>query len=151
MNRGLTPLMLCLPEILSGINDHQLHGRFISGAFAARHFYSLPDPELAIDKAIKHFHLIQDPDEGATYYLECASDFKKAEDFCRFAVSVAWQSNSHTAKLRPLSGLGLIEFQRGDYSRALQLAQETYRIARASGNIRQIWGKITKLAKLLSF
>jgi hypothetical protein len=63
MNRGLTPLMLRLPEILCGMDDHELHGRFITAAFEARHFYTLPSPELAIDKAIKHFRLIQDHEE----------------------------------------------------------------------------------------
>jgi hypothetical protein len=60
MSRGLTPLMLRLPEILSGIDDHELHGRFITEAFHSKDFYTLPDPEMAIDKAIENFHLIQD-------------------------------------------------------------------------------------------
>ncbi|KAJ6565535.1 hypothetical protein DFH09DRAFT_984319 [Mycena vulgaris] len=145
MNRGLTPLMLRLPEVLSGMDDHELHGRFISGALEARHLYTLPNPEMAIDNAIEHFRLIQDRDGElearlyfmiAAYYHECVHDLKRAEDFCRLALSVASQSNSDTAKLRPLIGLGLIELQRGDYSRALQLAQEIYRIAHASGNLR---------------
>jgi hypothetical protein len=67
MNRGITPLMLRLPEILSGMDDHELQGRFIASAFEARSFYTLPNPELAIDKAIEHFHLIQDQEgEGAS-------------------------------------------------------------------------------------
>jgi hypothetical protein len=63
MHRGLTPLMLRLPEILSGMDDHQLHGQFITEAFESKDFYTLPDPELAIDKAIEHFRLIQDANE----------------------------------------------------------------------------------------
>ncbi|KAJ7307633.1 hypothetical protein DFH08DRAFT_824163 [Mycena albidolilacea] len=45
----------------------------------------------------------------------------------------------------PLSGLSLIEFQRGDYSRALQLTQDTYRIARALGNV---WGEVAGIQVL---
>jgi hypothetical protein len=63
MNRGLNPLMLRLPKILSGVNDHELHGRFITGAFQARYFCMFPNPESAIDKAIEHFRLIQDQNE----------------------------------------------------------------------------------------
>jgi hypothetical protein len=71
MNRGLTPLMLRLPEILSGMDDHELHGRFITEAFESRNFYTLPNPEVAIDKAIEHFRLIQDRD-GEGDYMELA-------------------------------------------------------------------------------
>jgi hypothetical protein len=62
MNRGLTPLMRRLPEILSGVDDHELQGRFITAAFEARQFYTLPNPEVAIDKAMEHFRLMQDVD-----------------------------------------------------------------------------------------
>jgi hypothetical protein len=55
--------MLRLPEILSRMDDHDLHGQFISGVFDARHFYILPDLEVAIDKAMEHFRLLQARDE----------------------------------------------------------------------------------------
>jgi hypothetical protein len=67
MNRGLTPLMLRLPEILSRMDDHELHGRFITESFESRHFYTVTNPELAIDKAITHFRLIQDCDGESEY------------------------------------------------------------------------------------
>ncbi|KAF7344792.1 NB-ARC domain-containing protein [Mycena venus] len=143
MNRGLTPLMLHLPDILSRIDDHKLHGQFITEAFESSEFYTLPNPEMAIDNATEHFRLIQDPegearlyDAVASYYIECAGDPKKGEEFFLRALSVASQSNSNTAKLRPLSGLGLMNWRRGNYSRGLELAQEIHRIARASGNVR---------------
>ncbi|KAJ7835260.1 P-loop containing nucleoside triphosphate hydrolase protein, partial [Mycena olivaceomarginata] len=63
MNRGLTPLMLRLPEILAGMDDPELHGRFVTAAFVARHLYTLPNPEMAIEKAIEHFREIKDADE----------------------------------------------------------------------------------------
>ncbi|KAF7344728.1 NB-ARC domain-containing protein [Mycena venus] len=109
MNRGFTPLMLRLPEVLSGMDDSELHGRFIEARFY---------------------------DVVASYYHECAGDLEKAEDFCRRALSVISQSNSHTAKLRPLTALGLIEYQRANYSKALHLAHETHRFGRALGNVR---------------
>ncbi|KAJ7307890.1 hypothetical protein DFH08DRAFT_719915, partial [Mycena albidolilacea] len=67
MNRGLTPLMLRLPDILSVMDDHELHVRFITAAFESRNFYRLPNPEMAIDKAIEHFRLIQDGDGEGEY------------------------------------------------------------------------------------
>jgi tetratricopeptide (TPR) repeat protein len=54
-------------------------------------------------------------------------------------LGVAAQSNSRVGKDRPLNGLALIELTRGNYSRGLQLAQETYRISRASG---KVWGEL---------
>ncbi|KAJ7926037.1 hypothetical protein B0H13DRAFT_2565702 [Mycena leptocephala] len=139
MNRGLSPLMLRLPEILSAMDDHELHGRFTTEAFESGRFYTLPNPELAIDKATEHFRLVEDHDAEArlycaiaSYYSECAGDVKKAERFFSLALSAASQDR---AKVRPLGNLGLMEWGRGNYSRALQLAQETYKIARASGNL----------------
>ncbi|KAJ7808441.1 hypothetical protein B0H14DRAFT_1516155 [Mycena olivaceomarginata] len=141
MNRGLTPLMLRLPEILSRMNDHELHGRFITSAIEASHFYTLPNLEMAIDEAIEHFRLIQDRDgEGRLYsvigfHFEWAHDLEKAEDFYLLALSVASQCHSDTNKIKPLGGLAQIQLNRGNYSEALQLAQEAYRMARVLGNI----------------
>jgi hypothetical protein len=60
---GPTPLMLRLSDILSGMDDHQLHRWFITEMFWARDFYTLPNLEMAIEEGIKHFRLIQNPDE----------------------------------------------------------------------------------------
>ncbi|KAJ6592593.1 hypothetical protein B0H19DRAFT_1055300 [Mycena capillaripes] len=135
--------MLRLPEILSGVDDHELQGKFIMGAFEAREFYMLPSPELAIEEATEHFRVIQDRDaevrllsEIGAYYQDCARDLKKTENFYRRALSVATQCNNEIIQIRPLGGLALTEWNRGNYLRALQLAQEAYRIGRASGNIR---------------
>ncbi|KAJ7765111.1 hypothetical protein B0H14DRAFT_3593245 [Mycena olivaceomarginata] len=137
MNRGLTPLMTRLPDILSGMDDHGLYGRFITEALEAWQFYTLPNLELAIDKAIEDFRIIQDRDEEAGYYFDCARDVKKAEDFHLLALSVASQCNSDAARGRPLGGMALTEWHRGNYySKALQLAKETYRIGRVSGDVR---------------
>jgi hypothetical protein len=59
MNRGLTPLMLRLPELLTEVDDHDLHGRFIIAVFSARDFYTIPNPEKSIDEAIEHFRMIK--------------------------------------------------------------------------------------------
>ncbi|KAF7344786.1 NB-ARC domain-containing protein [Mycena venus] len=144
MNRGLSPLMLCLPEILSGMDDHELHRRFITAAFESSNLYTLPDPELAIHKAMEHTHLMKDHDGEtqlyqaiAQYYFE-AGDTKKAEEFYQLALSVALQCNNDMAKARPLAGLGWVEWLHGNYSGALQLGQEIYRIGRAAGNVRGV-------------
>ncbi|KAJ7873790.1 hypothetical protein B0H14DRAFT_3131133, partial [Mycena olivaceomarginata] len=143
MHRGLSPLMLRLPEILSRLDDHELQGRFITGVLEARYFDVLPDPEIAINNGIEHFHRIQDYDGEvqlyvaiAAYYHDCTHDLKKAEEFYLQALSVASQCSSDTAKVRPLAGLAMSELHRGNYSRCLQLAKEIYRLGHAWGNIR---------------
>jgi hypothetical protein len=62
MNRGLTPLMLRLPEMLATIDDHNIHGQFITETFLARHFYTIANPEKSIDEAIEHFRISKDLD-----------------------------------------------------------------------------------------
>jgi hypothetical protein len=70
MNRGFSPLMLHLPEILSKIDDQELYGRFITAALESRDFYTLPHPEKSMEKAIECFHLIQDRSrKGGYMYL----------------------------------------------------------------------------------
>jgi hypothetical protein len=59
-NRGLSPLMLRLQEMLTQINDHRLHGRFIVEAFRSRWFYAIPNPEKHIEEAIDHFRMVND-------------------------------------------------------------------------------------------
>jgi hypothetical protein len=60
MNRGRTPLMLRLPELLAEMDDHHLRGRFIGGTLHAWQFNMVPDPEKSIDEAIEHFRIIKD-------------------------------------------------------------------------------------------
>jgi hypothetical protein len=67
MHRGLTPLMLRLPEMLAEMDDHELHGRFILGAFQARAFYPIPNPDKTINEAIEHFRIIKDLDGEGEY------------------------------------------------------------------------------------
>jgi tetratricopeptide (TPR) repeat protein len=71
----------------------------------------------------------------ASYYITCVRDVKKAEEFYLQALSAASQCASDTAKIKPLDGLALIEWYRGNYSKGLQLAKEICRIACALGNI----------------
>ncbi|KAJ7866922.1 hypothetical protein B0H14DRAFT_2731931, partial [Mycena olivaceomarginata] len=104
-------------------------------ALDARDFYFLPNLEMAIERAIEIFRRLQDRDEEAQLYYMIAS-YYLAEDFYRLGLSVASQGSSDRVKVRSLEGLALMEFRRGNYSRALQLAQEINRISRASGNIR---------------
>ncbi|KAF8164361.1 P-loop containing nucleoside triphosphate hydrolase protein [Mycena galopus ATCC 62051] len=67
MNRGLSPLMLRLPEILSGVDDQDIYGQFITATLESRHFHILLYPELATEKAIEHFHLTQNHDREVCF------------------------------------------------------------------------------------
>ncbi|KAF8156362.1 hypothetical protein K438DRAFT_1861994 [Mycena galopus ATCC 62051] len=142
MNRGLTPLMLRLPEILAGIDDHELHGQFITGALKARHFYTLPNLERSIAEATEHFRIIKDFDGEARLYNATAeyhssrfSDLKKAEKFYHRAMSLTSECISPDAHARSLAGLAAIECLRGNYSEGLRWARETHRIALSMGNV----------------
>jgi tetratricopeptide (TPR) repeat protein len=169
MNQGLSPLMLRLPKILSGTDDHDLQGQFITSEFDATPFYTLANPELAIEKAIEHFRLVQNDDRKgeyvnldyflyykyaaarfycaiARYYKDAAGHPQKAEHYFRLAFSLASQNNSDPGKFKPLNGLALLELGGGNYSKALRLAKETCRIGRASGNLQGELGGVRLLA-----
>lgn len=60
MNRGLTPLMMCMSELLPKIDDHRIHGQFITEAFQAYEFNTITNPEKSIDEGMKHFQMIND-------------------------------------------------------------------------------------------
>jgi hypothetical protein len=63
--------MLRLPEILATMDDHEVHGKFIMGTFEAIEFYMLPNPDMAIEKAMQHFRVIQDYEgEGEYMYID---------------------------------------------------------------------------------
>lgn len=63
MHRGLSPLMLRLPDILSQMQDPELNAQFITGAFESKDFYSVPHAEMAVDNTLEHFRQTQDRDE----------------------------------------------------------------------------------------
>jgi hypothetical protein len=60
MSRGLTSLMLWLPEIQPELNDHRIQGQFITEAFQAKFFHVIPNPNTYMDVAIEHFRIIKD-------------------------------------------------------------------------------------------
>ncbi|KAJ6530584.1 hypothetical protein B0H19DRAFT_1082314 [Mycena capillaripes] len=142
MNHGLTPLMLRLPEMLAGMEDHELHGRFLIGALQAWQFYTVPNLDKSIDEAIKHLRTIKNLrgegrlyDAIATYYLDRIGDVKKAENFYGRVLSLASQCDSDVLQLRGLGGLAIIEYRRGNYWECLRLARKTHRIAVATGSV----------------
>ncbi|KAF8175974.1 hypothetical protein K438DRAFT_1979481 [Mycena galopus ATCC 62051] len=146
MNHGLTPLMLRLPERLAQIEDHELHGQFITGAFRAMYVYTLPNPERSIAEGLEHFRSIKDLEGEARlydcvahYYLHRLGDQNKAQNFYDRALSLASQCDSEVVKLRALAGLATIEYFHGHYSESLRLARETHRIGVATGNL---WGEL---------
>ncbi|KAJ7765964.1 hypothetical protein B0H14DRAFT_3592726 [Mycena olivaceomarginata] len=142
MNRGLTPLMLRLPEMLVDMNDHDLHGQFIAASLQAWQFYTIPNPEKSIDEAIEHFRIMKDLDGEARlynviadYYLGRFRDLTKAENFYHRARSLGQQCNSDMGQLRALSGLARIEWLHGNFSEGARLAYQAHRIAVAAGNL----------------
>jgi hypothetical protein len=69
MNRGLSPLMQHLHEMISQIDDHRVHGQYIVEAFRARWFYAIPNPDKYMDEAIEHFRIVNDIEgEGECCY-----------------------------------------------------------------------------------
>lgn len=68
MNRGLTPLMLYLPEKLPQTNDHRLQGLYITERFRSRLLYGITNPDKDMAEAIEHFHIIKDVEGEGKYY-----------------------------------------------------------------------------------
>ncbi|KAJ7796681.1 hypothetical protein B0H14DRAFT_3157858 [Mycena olivaceomarginata] len=153
MNHGLTPLMLRLPEILAKMDDHDLHGHFVTAALKARELYTLPNPEKYIQEAIEHFCLINDLEGQARLYNEIAvsyqhriGDLKQAEHFFGCALSSASQCNLDVVQAQALVGLAMIEWARGQYSKSLELAQKAYKIAVTTGDVRREFRAVRRQA-----
>jgi hypothetical protein len=60
MNRGLTPLMLRLPEVLGRTGDQELDAQFTTEAFLAYQFYTISNPENSIEEAMEAFRVLED-------------------------------------------------------------------------------------------
>ncbi|KAJ7323160.1 hypothetical protein DFH08DRAFT_817739 [Mycena albidolilacea] len=116
LERGPTPLMRRLYEMLPQINDHQRHGQFIVEAFRARWFYAIPKLDRAMDEAIEHFRIVNNI-EGearlytvvATYYVDSPRDHKNTQNLYHQALSLASQCNSQLVQVMGLIGLAAIE------------------------------------------
>ncbi|KAF7336985.1 AAA domain-containing protein [Mycena venus] len=143
MGRGLSPLLLRLPDMLVGMGgDRELHAQFITEEFQAWQFHKVPDPEKTIDEALEHFHVLQDLEMEARfhnviaeYYLDRIGDLSKAKIFFDRALSLASQCNDEVAQVRALGGLALLAWFSGNYQEGRRLAWETHKISVASGNI----------------
>ncbi|KAJ7864641.1 hypothetical protein B0H14DRAFT_3603109 [Mycena olivaceomarginata] len=143
MNRGFTPLMPHLQEMLPQIKDHRLHGQFIIEAFRAKLLYAIPNPDKYMDEAIEHFRIVNDI-EGeaelytmvARYYADNVRDHKKAQNLFHHALTLALQCDSHLIQVDGLQGLAIIECVQGTWSEGLRLSREIHRIAVAAGNLR---------------
>ncbi|KAJ7799379.1 hypothetical protein B0H14DRAFT_2903063 [Mycena olivaceomarginata] len=148
MNLGHTSLMLRLPAILTRLNDHRLHGLFITQSFQVE-LYTTANAEKAMSEAIEHFHIIKDI-EGearlyqtvAKYYSLFVRDQTKAQTFYGRALSLASECHSEIIRVHTLNGLAAIELFHGNHLKGLQLARKAYRLAVAAGSI---WGEIYSL------
>ncbi|KAJ7850533.1 hypothetical protein B0H14DRAFT_2581968 [Mycena olivaceomarginata] len=143
MERGLTPLMLRLQEMLPQINDHHLYGQFIVEAFRARWFHAIPDPEKYMDEAIEHFRIVNDIEGEARlyimvgrYYADTVRDHKKAQNLYHRALTFEPQCTSPVVRVGGLSGLATIECLHGSWSEGLRLGRETQKIAVSAGDVR---------------
>ncbi|KAF8187844.1 hypothetical protein K438DRAFT_1764556 [Mycena galopus ATCC 62051] len=142
MDRGLTPLMLLLPEALAQLDDHLLKGRFVVEALQATQFYALPDPEKSIHEAIQHFRIAKDVRSealiyhtGATYLLDHGNT-QKAEDFYGKALSLACQCNDNLLQIEAICGQSWTKFFQGDHVEGIRLAREAHRLAVVTGDVR---------------
>ncbi|KAJ7848507.1 P-loop containing nucleoside triphosphate hydrolase protein, partial [Mycena olivaceomarginata] len=68
INHGLTLLMLCVPDILAKMDDHKIHGRYITEAIQTFELNSILDPEKSIEQGIEHFRIIRDIEGEGKYW-----------------------------------------------------------------------------------
>ncbi|KAJ7472748.1 hypothetical protein FB451DRAFT_1469730 [Mycena latifolia] len=121
--------------------DHELHGRFISEAFQAWQFYTLPNPSKAIDEAIEHFRFMSDAKEETRFYNVIAEhamdrgELTKARDFFHRARSLATKYGDTISQTRALGGLAMAHWFLGDYHEGLRLGAEARRMGAADGNL----------------
>ncbi|KAJ7806530.1 hypothetical protein B0H14DRAFT_2610376 [Mycena olivaceomarginata] len=134
MNRGLTPLMLRLPEVLGRTGDQELDAQFTTEAFLAYQFYTISNPEKSIEEAMEAFRVLEDLEAEARYYLHRIGDEKKSQDFYGRALSLASQCDYNLGQIRALIGLAVIEWFHGSYSESLRLAGKAHGISCATGN-----------------
>ncbi|KAJ6480400.1 hypothetical protein C8R45DRAFT_933318 [Mycena sanguinolenta] len=142
MNRGFTPLMLYIPQMLRQINDHELHGWFIAEALSVGEMHTVINPEECIKEAIEHFHNTKSHARESSFYTTAAhyffnekGDQQTAEKFYHHAISLASQCNSPAGQVSGLNCLARMKNICGNYSESLQLAHEARKIAISSGNV----------------
>ncbi|KAJ7111965.1 hypothetical protein C8R44DRAFT_856537 [Mycena epipterygia] len=143
MERGFTPLLLRLPEMLDQMDDHELHGRFITETFDVWQFYPITDPSKSIDEAIGHFRINNDVQKEARFYnviaaynMDRVGDLEKGQKFFGHALSLATQSGDTVSQIRALGGLSAVEWFLGNYDDGLRLGGETQRMADANGDMK---------------
>ncbi|KAF8160107.1 hypothetical protein K438DRAFT_1776647 [Mycena galopus ATCC 62051] len=117
MNRGLTPLLLCLPDRLDKLNDPKLSGEFIIISFEQWQFSNVIDPERSMQVGLEHFRTIQDLEAEArlyyvvaSYYRECIWDHSQAQNFYERALSLATECNANGLRTQGLLGLAALAF-----------------------------------------
>ncbi|KAF8215040.1 hypothetical protein K438DRAFT_1749140 [Mycena galopus ATCC 62051] len=142
MNRGFSPLMLHLPEILSQIDDHKLHGQFIIGALNSYSVHQMIEPKISIAQGIQHFRMIKDLEGEAElsvragdYYLYHVADPKTAQNFYSCALSLGVECNSAMLQGQALTSMAMREFSIGNLLKGMELSHEIYKIGVAAGNI----------------
>ncbi|KAJ6457632.1 hypothetical protein C8R45DRAFT_563663 [Mycena sanguinolenta] len=146
MNRGPTPLMLRLPEILARMGDHDLRGWFIIEAFESKLFAVISNAEKFLDEAIEHFHMIQDVESEAHLYLavgeyhfDRTGNMKKARNLYNKALALASECHSDLMHIRALIALTTIEWSSGNYSEGLRLARQIHKLSVTEG---YLWGEL---------
>ncbi|KAF8144174.1 P-loop containing nucleoside triphosphate hydrolase protein [Mycena galopus ATCC 62051] len=73
MNRGPTPLLLCLPEKLDELDDPKLSGEFIISMFQEWQHSNVTDPAKCMHVGLEHFRAIKDQQGEGKHCYSCTS------------------------------------------------------------------------------
>jgi hypothetical protein len=62
LGRGTVPLLDQLNILLPHSRDHRLRAYFITELFVSWRYYTIPNPEVLVPRALEHFEKVDDPD-----------------------------------------------------------------------------------------
>ncbi|KAJ7181496.1 hypothetical protein C8R43DRAFT_1101348, partial [Mycena crocata] len=138
---GCAVLMDRISALLPQLGDYTLMAHFTIEIFRGQNTYPIVDPELLIDRTIKHFKNLTDPALESNFYLAvglyqwiCNRDKKDAVNFADKALGLAKSCGDTNLQSRILIFLSEVLWFSGDYHVGRLRAGEAQQFAQMGGN-----------------
>ncbi|KAF7368572.1 hypothetical protein MVEN_00180600 [Mycena venus] len=118
--QGIIPSLAQLHNLLPNCNDLQLEANLITDLFSSFVYFSIPNPEVLLAKALQYFEHFEDSDlkcrfyyNVAYYYLAQTDGYSTAMHFSDMAISLATSSGNTKRHSQALRQRAWIEWMLG--------------------------------------
>ncbi|KAJ7635190.1 P-loop containing nucleoside triphosphate hydrolase protein [Roridomyces roridus] len=138
--RRTSGLLTQLPPYMDKIDDHRLHGTYLTEVFRSHQYCRVSDPEGLAEQGIGHWRAVGDPAGEAKllltlshYYRHTNTDIPRALEYLEEGLRLSQRAQNPAVQCTIMREISQTHWQQGRYSEAQAMAQEMGQLAQIHG------------------